>query len=95
MKFYLGPYKTNPINPYTRRMFVTRVGEEVILWRELLNDKRPLTCIYFSKIDVCYYSSAGRAETLEEAKTKLDEWLINHNYVLLTQEQFDKLGVLV
>jgi hypothetical protein len=84
---YLSPYREEIMNKnkiYFRELLITnnyQVKKRAgTIW---LNNK------YFSYATKKYYNS------LEEAKSKTDNLLLKRNYVFLTEDQYNKLKVLL
>lgn len=87
-RIILGPYKNTPLSTsWSRR--------STILWREEFNSTNIHTINYFHMSPQRYYSAAGEYNTLDEAIYATDKWLQNKGYILVSEEKFNSLKVLL
>lgn len=92
-KLYVGPWKSNDVLNHRKR------PSFIVAYRMLLASTDRFWIAY-SKENITYYSSGNVADggywnTLNEAMIKIDEWFTEQGYIMITQEKFDQLSLLV
>lgn len=92
------------VGPYKSTLSGNKVPDgatPLICWREHIGTNQLLAKIYYDKKDCSYTVVIDnktrylRIQALNEAKNILDDCLILSEYKILSQDEFDKLRILI